>query len=718
MHRLKTELDKFKAQFQDQEKQTIAAKNQMHALKIDNKSQSSKLEALGTEKDEAESRLATAQQLENTEITNLKDQLQNLKEELQLSKQQNECLEKQCTNTNNDARDLRASNDQLGAEVSEHCSTIATLSGESASWRQEADRMKKCLEAAQKENIDLRKEQEDLQCKLEQVGATETKLHNAQVTFSNEQGYLQQQLAALQDEKKKLQGEKIDLQTNLDAAQKLNENYSGRITDLTNSLEEAKQSALGSGRKDTDVEVSLSSEEYEKAQNWGKPPNEVNEMFAPLQRSVTGASLHHSKSPATGNYGHTIHHEELSALRQIKSYDKQHDIITAPSKVHVFGTPSRRMGDRDSSLISFAEEDAGHAKARDSFEEYSTDVIDPTTEFFDDTQDTMVRSMFLQSLEEDLTQEAHCGQGNDASTSTDLSSISSEELTHMQKAVHRSSTPMSCGQSRESPVFKSGTMKPQKSPLRLESVPMSRSQDRPRSQANTASRLMPPSGQDSNSSKHDSQNHANRNKADTQHVMSEEPLRTLGSDRSSNMGSSNSGSSSSDFMHHSSMLKLTYNNDGCNQNEYDQNLFKDPELDIVGKRKRSVDQPEPGAMHKKPRTHFHAHSSNEGNITTDVVPSSSKLLEKCPAPKGMLDSSQVPHSSSEVAHSKSQARSSYNRARKHDQVSSPSGNRGYHKHNLPAFQSQATSSKRDATSRLTRSKSKSGLLVNSQHCKD
>ncbi|OAL52516.1 hypothetical protein IQ07DRAFT_375575 [Pyrenochaeta sp. DS3sAY3a] len=266
--------------------------------------------------------------------------------------------------------------------------------------------------------------------------------------------------------------------------------------------------------------------------------------------------------------------------------------------------------------------------------------------------------------------------------SSELSTVDSEEMTQLQEEAQRPPTPFLRGHDR--------------SPSKLRSeLELGTSFDRPKSQANTASRMMPPPD-----------NVTPRSHKLLQVVHDKSKSKSVDTTNES-MGRYRSGASSPDFMHPLSTSKNTYTQLEVRHpsDEEPSHVVRRPLDRTGGQKRKGMGEPSTAqnARHKSSRRHENASPAASANDPRSSSPSSTRT----PSNQLLLS----PLRQATVA-SRSQSQLSMSGASHYStrQNSSTGGSQRSRSQHFTSYQSTAVSPRRHTPSRATTTKGKLGFF--------
>ncbi|KAF1850209.1 uncharacterized protein K460DRAFT_350291 [Cucurbitaria berberidis CBS 394.84] len=521
IHRLTIECDEKGGKLDEQRTEVSAAKDQLHTLRKNAKILSSELTTTRIEKTALEKKLEIAGKAAlrsdstSAEIIGLKEELRQKTEELQSTTRDYAALKQTYADLSIKAADLQASYDQLQTQISQHLSTIDNLHQQTEDQILETrQNAQTAVQLAQGQILTLQDEKENLRSMLEQATSNEANLKNAQATFSIERDNFHQQLAELQAAKESKDAEMRRVQA--DAAEEKRKSEDAHCTEINDwsrrlthadvvlkeaeaklRLSEAEHSAkLESDRKSTEKMLQQLHEEYDRKLQEANSRNGPSQKHTARSSNVGEESSRSLRSIQAGSNRKKVNRNNHSVLNLAVSSDIRHDSHVFTSNLLQPDLPRTQREDSQLSFNLFEERSQNIPVAGDLFDDYGLSVIDPAAEPVAETQEKGSPLMTIEKFGE-RSQMAHHETKSQDSNLTDLSTVSSGEMAQMQVDAQPLSPPMLRGQDRSSPTYNLSQGNAEKTPMRSDNVSVSgsrssRSHYRPRSQANTASRMMPP----------------------------------------------------------------------------------------------------------------------------------------------------------------------------------------------------------------------------------
>jgi hypothetical protein len=654
------------------------------------------------------------------ETATLKEQLRQTTEELRSKTQDYTELERRCTEMSNKATHLQGMQDQLQAQVSQHASAMENA-------RQEADRRvsemrqdtQKTLQLTQDQASTLEQEKQSLLSKLEQSRLNEAELNKTQATFLAEREKLLQQLAGMRaiKEAKEVETPRVEADyTERNRKPTVRhgteiEDWSRRLTQTDAALKEAEaklrlsedqfQAKLASDRKRAEDNLLQVEQKYKTALQAATKLSSIDQQHASQSSVDQDRPLTRPLETHAGKTRKKLNRQNNSVFNNAGASTTQSSTPTGnPSSI--FQAQRERT---ELSPTLFDE----HTGGDDLFDdENCLFLIGRESDYVPKIQEVGGLSLPQNVFDERLAQASQQERKRQKSSSTDFSSISSEELRQMQKEAQPVSTSMLRGLEYSSSKHDSSQVGAKETPMRSDNVSVagsrsSQSNERPRSQANTASRMMPPPNNESH-------HFRSRNQAqDGGTVSSRHAL----FNKSGQKFSSN-GTSTPDFMHPpSSVRKQTYSGHDPRNFIRTGSRQRTPRVMEQGhteKRKSSTDQSERETAVKKQRTSSQAYPVVSSSASRNYSPFNSRSSVVGSRSTTQADPAYVQGATSTSSRSKTQASSSSIQPRTSSQIPSSSDGYSSRRQQPSSSQFQAASPMRRISTRLTRSKSKYSLL--------
>jgi hypothetical protein len=707
-----------------------SAKDQLDLLNKKAKTLESDLNAVRKEQLATEVKLKAAKQTDlskSAETTSLKEQLREQNEELQSKTRDYADLERQCTDMSNKANDFQGRFDQVRAQLSQHLSTME-------STRQEADRRitearqdaQGTLQSTQDRNSTLQQENQSLLSRLEQARSNEARLNKAEATLSAAQKKLQQQLTDMQTAKEGKEADLLRMQTDIaEQSRKLTEKHRTEIDDWSRRLTQT-DAAL----KEAEAKLRLSEDQFQKklASDRKRADDNLLQVEQKYKTTLQAATKQTEASQQPASQSSTVPDNPSTALQNIHVGKTRKKVSRQNlSMLHIAGSSTAQSSTRSSEPSSILQTQVSqtqqertalspnlfdeHGGADDLFDaENGLSIVRRETEFVPETQEVGGLSMPQDVFDERLTQASQHEANRQSSSSTDFSSMGSEDLRQMQKDVQPESRSGLRDHDYSFTKHGSSQMNAKETALRSDNVSVagsrsSHSQERPKSQANTASRMMPPPDNVSHHVRSRIQVQGGSAKASSRHGLFDNTDQKF----------SSSGTSTPDFMHPpSSVSKHTYSqHDPRNvaRNGSRQSTPRTMEQSHSEKRKSSTSQTERDTAAKKQRTSSQSYPVVPSSASRNYSPYASKPSVVGSRSKTQAGPAYAQGVSSTNSRSKTQPRSSSIQPRTSSQVPSSSDVYSSRRQQPLSSQAQAAAPSRRTSSRLTRSKSKCSLPI-------
>lgn len=463
------------------------AKEQIEELRESVNTLNLEVETTRQAKLEMEKQLNTVQQTAS-QVTELNNRLQHKTDALQRKTQDCAALQRQNVDLSTKTAALQNSCDTLHAQLSQHHSVMDTM-------REKADRQlsevqKNAIDAqqsAQAQNLRLEEEKQACVSKLEQAQSEETRIKEVHAMLLAERDSLVQQTHQLRSSIDAKDAELSDCKK--DAAEEtrnLTEGHIAEIADWTQRLLRSETALKESkanmrcmqdqhrAKIESDRRI-VESNLYEIEEQYRVKLRDAEVQGRSDQQQTSQSSIVHETPPQS------LHNNEVA--KTIGQHRKKVNRENRPVLGLSGGTTSQPVATSKLQLTHHQREPSefdesaleGGFNFQDFFDEPDASIQQPATEYVAETQDLEAFSQ-LQDRASNVQK----------TSSTNLTDVDTDELTQMGPAVQRASTPMLYGPGHMS--SKLGTMPGAGTEI---SKPTG-SHDRPRSQANTASRMMPP----------------------------------------------------------------------------------------------------------------------------------------------------------------------------------------------------------------------------------
>jgi myosin heavy subunit len=557
------------------EKRKSDLMNESHSLKLECEDQKKKIQELSGEVDAQKNTRQTERQTlkdKEVEIKKLTSRnaeveallrdagkpcsIADLEARLQCTEDNLRTKEKDCQSLERErATDLQKLT-ELQAKQKHWQAETETLRTEAQKRNAETERLRTALEESKTLEKTLREDNTHLRSECDQSRALEKRENDAEAAFAVERDELRQQITELQvakDESAESEA-RIRMET-AEEIQKAADVSRSQIEDIRHQLKQAEA-------KNREMEAAHQLKiQYHRQKMEEKHQLLIKEVQqAPQRRQRATQLMVGAGTPAQTSRSQPSPTEEDDELPSNRRLSEE------------FRSESPRSGRRDQDLYSFFDEEFQNG--------YGTQqVLDPDAEVVIETQEVdLPRPLSAQSFEE---QDLRSRRDSRHSRSPDLSSADSELMTQLEQdgCVN---PPTLRGRDQN------GIRQPTSRALRADTSNQTRetfgleshspfSQDRPKSQANTASRMMPPHGSMS------------------QHLSPRVPQKSGGSSRSDR------GSSVVSESHRITASKQAFSHHFDRQPEQDEETLLATPSNPSRKRRDMNHQHEYGMSPKKPR---------------------------------------------------------------------------------------------------------------------
>ncbi|KAE8824008.1 hypothetical protein PTNB85_08565 [Pyrenophora teres f. teres] len=671
---------------------------------------------------------ATQQGLsKSAEVAHLREQLQQTTEKLHAKTGDLINLELHYADTTKKAAYLQDSHGRLQDQSYQQKSTLELVrreaDGKIAKLRQDAQNT---LQSSQSQLIALQKENHELLSRLQRTCNNEDKLKAEQKAYIDEEHRLQREMAELRAARNaNLSQFRSDAAT---ANKKLTEHHKRETEDLSRRLSQA-EAAMEKSESDARLSkdqytAKIASDQKVAALKFLDLDTRYQERIKVLEEALDARpSLDRDQEIQNGVMKKHIFgpNQDVQASKNRRRVSRISESVLemenrqdsqSVNPTPVVQVEDSQPPDDDSSQFKSLFEDRTETR---NFLDDEPDLslvgqpeIVPKTQNFrvvpfsrspepvPETQDVGILSMSQHVFKERLARASQEEKRRRDSSSVEFSSIASEDLIQMQKEAQPISQPMLRGRERSypkhgsSPKYVSGVSAPSDSDSVAE-LRSSQSCDRPRSQANTASRMMPP--------EHNSHRSQSRNDSS---VLEKKVLPHHSVYGQASRKFSNSNVDTPELMHpKSSAARQTYSqHDPQDSAETGSRRNVDKAVqDRILKRKGSPHDSEREFGIKKPRNSPQADRSADTAgprpqvSKSSVAGSRSKAQNGPPYARGVFPSSRLKAS---ITSSSIQPRNSQ----------MASSNDIYSSRQRPSLQLYAASHSQDSAARQTRSKSK------------
>ncbi|KAF2250258.1 hypothetical protein BU26DRAFT_298116 [Trematosphaeria pertusa] len=516
IHRLRRERDGKDAALVALQKDLEETREKLQAADFDVQSYREETKRLERENVDAEKKLKKAQQVVDEE-SSFSSELADLKEQLAQNTDALHCKERDLTTLRKDYSGLKSKvahredeKSQLQMQLTESHSAIERLRKESDARVEKHQKDTAALLEARNHVESLQKEKRGLESSLERSRLSESKMNDAQAKFLVEREGYQTEIAELQAAIEAKEREMGRVQA--EAAEKLEraaESHRLEVRELRHRLRESENALkeTETNLRRSEIEHNRQVEEVKKG--FRKKFDQLVQAKVTRSQEQSGQSILPGK-PRNPQPFPTVSSTSVDTLHNVqednprKKVSRQNNsVLGSSSASHTLQGPvpdsatalnawsnHREEGPLSLDLIDPAlRDDLG---ARGSLDEHGVSVVGPAPAVVPETQESLTHSFDLFNLD---TNQA---SGKDKSSNSILSDIPSEELDTFETEHWPIPAPVGAvrrerplreelpvhGRNMETPIRASNVLYPDSQ--------YSGSQDRPKSQANTASRIMPP----------------------------------------------------------------------------------------------------------------------------------------------------------------------------------------------------------------------------------
>lgn len=521
IHRLTGERDGLQTLVDEHEKKIDSARARYEEARSDASSTRAELEIAQKEKTEIEARYKALQRMAQeysfnaSEASKLKEQIRQKSEELQSKSKEVVELETALAESESRGTKLKETCEHQQTEISQQLSAIESLRQDTDAERQE-DRKKSevAIQLAQNKTSSLQKEKEDLQAKLEYTELKEAKLNDSNAGLVREGDDLRHRNAELESTKETSATQILRLQEELTSKTRKYEETVGS----SRQQQESSDSAL----REAEAKIQLQKTEHAKKIEFDRRKYEaiVRNLEQELSKAKKQEVSGYASQPQTSQSSPTLQDTFAQEMQNIKSGKAKKKVnrdntlvlnaLGASSTPRELSTQHSTRGHRCTPANGHNETLFDEELHDDDFDQLDNaqglSVVDPAAEQVEDTQELWQDFLPTEELVENGASRSLRGSKRTNPLPTELSSLSdslgSEDLARLQEESqrsHRLSTPVFPHSRRNSQSQRSSEERVLETPTRSDkpsetSLHSSQSNDRPRSQANTASRLMPPPG--------------------------------------------------------------------------------------------------------------------------------------------------------------------------------------------------------------------------------
>ncbi|KAH9876689.1 hypothetical protein J1614_003821 [Plenodomus biglobosus] len=477
VHRLVQELKEREHSQQKLLDELNVSKDQLHTLRKDHKALNFDLDVLRKRKEEAEAELGDLHSMLSVSgpgLAPMTDHLQKKTEELQSRVPDHAILEQQLVESANTISKLQASHNRLQAQVSEQPSAIESLRREADDRLTKAqERAQSAIEESRSNVFELQLEKQALASELEQIRSREQDFEKCEAKLILERDGLRRELAECRAADSDKDTEILRLKAAATQEQRMLmdnhrrelEVFGHRQAQTVIALKEAEASLR---RQDDEYQAKI---KYERQ----KAEDELSRIVAQYEFSLRsqgqqGPSQVQTPSPLGHSDTPTRLKLNLHAGPKRKKVSRQNNSTLSVSDsfngqfIHGLNTDLHRQSSDHSDNLFETRTGAQNLSSQGDISQ-----INAVQEGVPGDHDADHPTMFMENFRESLNHTSQCELDPEKASSTDLSLMHSDALDQLGREVFNRSDNISESGSRSS-----------------------QSLERPKSQANTASRLMPP----------------------------------------------------------------------------------------------------------------------------------------------------------------------------------------------------------------------------------
>jgi predicted nucleic acid-binding Zn-ribbon protein len=508
IHRISVERNEMKACIQGHNTEMNAAKARYEETKREANELRSTLDAARKDKADVENKMSDLQQKAQSGLTGAADvadakkRLSIQTEELQAKTKHLTDLERAYAELETRHENLKIQWEQQQTEISQHSAAIDSLRSEfDVQRREDQEKDRNTIDSAQNQIRIMKKEKVELQAKLEQIKIAESETSSKNAALVAERDSLSRCNTELRETNETNEHQILCVQKEkADAISK----YQAELHTLRQRCEQYAQSL-----KNAEAKMQLQQTEHQKKLDFDR--KEYGSLVKRLTEEIDRHKLDSTIKPATKS-SHLVEPMQIMKPRKKVNRENQSVLnISGQSGTVVNHSVSHRTVD-DSGPAGKQNRDLDHAdKASDErlqgsfgsdllFEDHGLLVVNPAAEQIEDpgedTQQLESVGKVLGRMEIDSQKRTH----RQSSTTSEQSQLSAppgtDELTQLSEENRALRTPEVPKRSRMLLIQRSSQDRIIDSPLHSDNAFMSglSSQDRPRSQANTGSRMRPPMG--------------------------------------------------------------------------------------------------------------------------------------------------------------------------------------------------------------------------------
>lgn len=487
------------------EQELIATKSEVDTLRALNQELDAELATIRQQKAELEANVENAQRTNRScsndnALATSANKAPQFHQECHSKTQDYATMEHAYKEMANRASELQNIHDLLQTQVAQNLVKIDGLSKEANGTQLKAET---AVRLAQASVTTVEQESHDMAIRLEQSRREITTMKEANIKEAYERDTLRQQLGELQAASRTQEAELLRVRAEAaESRQALIDNQNAATSDANQDqarLESASNEAQATIRRSKDehqgqLELHKKLMEGKMQQLNADWERKLKEMMAQKDLSIQKATQSHKDGTAPdAPYGAKKRVNRLSHTAPNSMNSPETPRLSSMS-VAAAQLPSTRTERETSELSSNLFEE--HVEAEDFLVETERLVINPFPELVPDTQGHEGLSMSIENFDERMGQATQRVMIRSDTSSSEMSSMSSESMMQLGKEAERTPAQLLCGQEHSTKQRTPASWSEQAghgSENKRESNRQALgSNERPRSQANTASRLMPP----------------------------------------------------------------------------------------------------------------------------------------------------------------------------------------------------------------------------------
>jgi hypothetical protein len=511
IHRISVERNEMKACIQGHNTEMNAAKARYEETKREANEFRLTLDAARKEKADVENKMSDLQQKAQSGLTGAADvadakkRLSIQTKELQAKTKHLTDLERAYAELETRHENLKIQWEQQQTEISQHSAAIDSLRSEfDVQRREDQEKDRNTIDSAQNQIRTMKKEKDELQAKLEQIKIAESETSSKNAALVAERDSLSRCNTELRKTNETNEHQILCVQKEkADATSK----YQAELHTLRQRCEQYAQSL-----KDAEAKMQLQQTEHQKKLDFDR--KEYGSIVKKLTEEIDRLKLESTIKPASKS-SHLVEPTQIMKPRKKVNRENQSVLnISGQSGTVVNHSVSHRTIDYNGPAGKQNRNLDPTNKVSDErlqgsfgsdllFEDHGLLVVNPAAEQIEDPGEDTQRlesvGKVLRQMEIDSQKRTH----RQSSTTSEQSQLSAppgtDELTQLSEENRALRTPEVPKRSRKLLIQRSSQDRIIDSPLHsdnafMSSLSSSQSQDRPRSQANTGSRMMPPVG--------------------------------------------------------------------------------------------------------------------------------------------------------------------------------------------------------------------------------